>query len=87
MVICPFPHLVLLQQLMAEERGLTVDVEGFNIAMEEAREKARSARNKVEFFCCFYIWFIRNSHILYALYLPMIIIVPNMYKESAQAYM
>lgn len=32
---------------MAEERGLTVDVEGFNIAMEEAREKARSARSKV----------------------------------------
>ncbi|XP_039132084.1 LOW QUALITY PROTEIN: alanine--tRNA ligase [Dioscorea cayenensis subsp. rotundata] len=36
-----------LTQLMAEERGLTVDVEGFNIAMEEAREKARSARNKL----------------------------------------
>ncbi|KAG6517511.1 hypothetical protein ZIOFF_020903 [Zingiber officinale] len=36
-----------LTQLMAEERGLTVDVEGFNIAMEEARQKARSARSKV----------------------------------------
>ncbi|KAG6469740.1 hypothetical protein ZIOFF_070671 [Zingiber officinale] len=36
-----------LTQLMAEERGLTVDVEGFNIAMEEAREKARSARSKI----------------------------------------
>ncbi|KAG1327523.1 putative Alanine--tRNA ligase [Cocos nucifera] len=36
-----------LTQLMAEERGLTVDVEGFNVAMEEARQKARSARNKV----------------------------------------
>ncbi|KAG1363731.1 Alanine--tRNA ligase [Cocos nucifera] len=38
-----------LTQLMAEERGLTVDVEGFNIAMEEARQKARSARNKDAF--------------------------------------
>lgn len=34
---------------MAEEIGLTVDVEGFNAAMEEARQKARSARNKVIF--------------------------------------
>jgi len=32
---------------MAEEKGLTVDVEGFNNAMDEARQKARSARNKV----------------------------------------
>ncbi|XP_039070700.1 uncharacterized protein LOC120217699 [Hibiscus syriacus] len=31
---------------MAEERGLIVDVEGFNNAMDEAREKSRSARNK-----------------------------------------
>ncbi|WOL19049.1 alanine--tRNA ligase [Canna indica] len=36
-----------LTQLMAEERGLIVDVEGFNAAMEEARQKARSARSKV----------------------------------------
>lgn len=35
-----------LTQLMAEERGLAVDVEGFNIAMEEARERSRSAQNK-----------------------------------------
>ncbi|XP_022743094.1 alanine--tRNA ligase-like isoform X2 [Durio zibethinus] len=35
-----------LTQLMAEERGLIVDVEGFNNAMDEAREKSRSARNK-----------------------------------------
>ncbi|KAE8654796.1 Alanine--tRNA ligase [Hibiscus syriacus] len=35
-----------LTQLMAEERGLVVDVEGFNNAMDEAREKSRSARNK-----------------------------------------
>ncbi|ONK72152.1 uncharacterized protein A4U43_C04F16330 [Asparagus officinalis] len=35
-----------LTQLMAEEKGLMVDVEGFNVAMEEARQKARSARNK-----------------------------------------
>ena len=32
-----------LTQLMAEERGMTVDVEGFNRLMEEAREKARAA--------------------------------------------
>jgi len=32
-----------LTQLMAEERGMTVDVEGFNQLMEEAREKARAA--------------------------------------------
>ncbi|XP_010523577.1 PREDICTED: alanine--tRNA ligase-like isoform X2 [Tarenaya hassleriana] len=35
-----------LTQLMAEERGLVVDVEGFNKAMEEARERSRSAQNK-----------------------------------------
>ncbi|TYH39194.1 hypothetical protein ES332_D12G163000v1 [Gossypium tomentosum] len=35
-----------LTQLMVEERGLIVDVEGFNNAMDEAREKSRSARNK-----------------------------------------
>ena len=38
-------------QLMAEERGLSVDVEGFNNAMEEARERSRSAQNKVSGFC------------------------------------
>ncbi|KAH9314263.1 hypothetical protein KI387_022890, partial [Taxus chinensis] len=32
--------------LMAEEMGLTVDVDGFNNAMEEARQKARSARGR-----------------------------------------
>lgn len=32
---------------MAEERGLTVDVKGFDIAMEEARERSRSAQTKV----------------------------------------
>ncbi|XP_077222663.1 alanine--tRNA ligase-like [Tasmannia lanceolata] len=35
-----------LTQLMAEERGLTVDLEGFNIAMNEARKKSRNASNK-----------------------------------------
>lgn len=34
-------------QLMAEERGLLVDVEGFNNAMDEARERSRNAQNKV----------------------------------------
>ncbi len=32
-----------LTQVMAEERGLSVDVPGFNQLMEEAREKARAA--------------------------------------------
>ncbi|KAL4554823.1 hypothetical protein LXL04_037429 [Taraxacum kok-saghyz] len=35
-----------LTQLMAEERGLTVDVDGFNVAMNEARERSRNAQNK-----------------------------------------
>ncbi|XAR54282.1 Alanine--tRNA ligase [Bertholletia excelsa] len=35
-----------LTQLMAEERGLAVDIEGFNIAMNEARERSRNAMNK-----------------------------------------
>lgn len=34
-------------QLMAEENGLEVDVEGFNFAMDEARERSRNAQNKV----------------------------------------
>lgn len=32
---------------MAEEKKLQVDVEGFNSAMEAARERSRSAQNKV----------------------------------------
>jgi hypothetical protein len=32
---------------MAVDYGLTVDKEGFNASMEEARQKARNARNKV----------------------------------------
>lgn len=35
-----------LTQLMAEERGLEVDIDGFNSAMEKARQKARNARGK-----------------------------------------
>ncbi|KAL3591736.1 hypothetical protein D5086_010376 [Populus alba] len=35
-----------LTQLMAEERGLWVDVEGFNNAMDEARERSRNAQTK-----------------------------------------
>ncbi|WJZ80247.1 hypothetical protein VitviT2T_000181 [Vitis vinifera] len=35
-----------LTQLMAEERGLIVDVQGFNAALDEARERSRSAQNK-----------------------------------------
>jgi len=36
---------------MAIDYGLTVDKEGFNASMEEARQKARNARHKVIFFC------------------------------------
>lgn len=43
---------------MAEERGLVVDVDGFNNAMDEAREKSRSARNKVIGF-----WFVYSMDI------------------------
>lgn len=32
---------------MAEEKGLTVDMEGYEKAMEEAREVSRGARSKV----------------------------------------
>ncbi|KAJ1389653.1 Translation protein, beta-barrel domain superfamily [Sesbania bispinosa] len=35
-----------LTQLMAEEKGLLVDVEGFNKAMEAARERSRNAQTK-----------------------------------------
>ncbi|XP_047317942.1 alanine--tRNA ligase-like [Impatiens glandulifera] len=35
-----------LTQLMAEERGLEVDIEGFDIAMNEAKERSRNALNK-----------------------------------------
>lgn len=41
-------------QLMAEERGLVVDTEGFNTAMDEAKERSRNAQNKV----CFSLLFI-----------------------------
>ncbi|KAF2594955.1 hypothetical protein F2Q70_00042648 [Brassica cretica] len=41
-----FITFILGFQLMAEERGLLVDVDGFNKAMEEARERSRSAQNK-----------------------------------------
>ncbi|XP_071698599.1 alanine--tRNA ligase-like [Rutidosis leptorrhynchoides] len=35
-----------LTQLMAKEKKLEVDVDGFNIAMNEARERSRNAQNK-----------------------------------------
>lgn len=34
---------------MAEERGLVVDVDGFNVAMDAARERSRNAQSKVLF--------------------------------------
>lgn len=36
-------------QLMAEEKGLLVDVKGFNDAMEAARERSRNAQTKVSY--------------------------------------
>lgn len=50
-----FITFILGFQLMAEERGLLVDVDGFNKAMEEARERSRSAQNKV--FQLFFLFF------------------------------
>ncbi|KAI5673761.1 hypothetical protein M9H77_14125 [Catharanthus roseus] len=35
-----------LTQLMAEERGLVVDVKGFDVAMDEARKRSRNAQIK-----------------------------------------
>ena len=35
---------------MADDLGLAVDMEGFNVSMEEARQKARNAREKVVFY-------------------------------------
>lgn len=34
---------------MAEEKGLVVDVKGFDTAMEAARERSRSAQTKVSY--------------------------------------
>lgn len=59
-IIQPF-----INQLMAEERGLSVDVEGFNVAMDEARERSRSAQNKVvyhTFSCGSYLCLPGTSH-------------------------
>ncbi len=41
---CGFP--LDLTELMARERGLTVDVEGFNRLMEEQKDRARKAQKK-----------------------------------------
>ncbi|WZZ60031.1 hypothetical protein YC2023_060138 [Brassica napus] len=38
-----------LTQLMAEEQGLLVDVDGFNKAMKEARDISKNAQNKVDY--------------------------------------
>ncbi|KAI3923125.1 hypothetical protein MKW92_007973 [Papaver armeniacum] len=35
-----------LTQLMAEEKGLLVDIQGFESAMQEARNRSRSPQNK-----------------------------------------
>ncbi|XP_027355094.1 alanine--tRNA ligase isoform X1 [Abrus precatorius] len=45
-----------LTQLMAEEKGLVVDVKGFNSAMEAARERSRNAQTKVSYlFECLFL--------------------------------
>lgn len=41
---------------MAEERGLKVDVDDYNKAMDEARERSRSAQNKVFNILLFYMF-------------------------------
>lgn len=50
------PNAIFVNQLMAEERGLVVDIEGFNIAMNEARERSRNAQNKVAVFVLFLLF-------------------------------
>ena len=45
--ICACILIILLYQLMAEERWLRVDVEGFNNTMDEAKERSRNAQDKV----------------------------------------
>ena len=40
-----------LTELMARERGLTVDVAGFERLMEQQRERARKAQKKEEISC------------------------------------
>lgn len=45
--MCFFVTFILGFQLMAEERGLLVDVDGFNKAIDEMKERSRSAQNKV----------------------------------------
>ncbi|KAL4565520.1 hypothetical protein LXL04_029618 [Taraxacum kok-saghyz] len=37
----------IMASLMAEQRELTVDVDGFNVSMNEARERSRNAQNKI----------------------------------------
>ena len=56
--LCHYITSLLPDQLMAEERGLQVDVEGFNKAMDEARERSRNAQNKVFKSFLFYDTFI-----------------------------
>ncbi|GKB34123.1 hypothetical protein Tco_0879065 [Tanacetum coccineum] len=36
----------ITNQLLAEEKGLVVDVDGFNLAMRDARKRSRSTHNK-----------------------------------------
>ncbi len=40
-----------LTQAMSAEKGMTVDLEGFNASMEGQREQSRAARGEVEFSC------------------------------------
>ena len=52
-------------QLMAEERGLTVDFTGFNIAMDEARERSRNAQTKVVWWLLDITFFLFNCVFIY----------------------
>ena len=42
-----YRFMIDLTHIMAEVRGLEVDIDGFNSAMEKARQKVRNARGKV----------------------------------------
>lgn len=41
MVMCQMLHLCRNLQLMAEEQGLEVSIEGFNQCMDQQRERSR----------------------------------------------
>ena len=56
--------ILVFYQLMAEESGLRVDVTGFNITMDEARERSRNAQKK-GVGCCLVFPIFSNSVVIY----------------------